>query len=74
MASEPLGTTISNEPLTGTSEIQTDTSEPFQLEVLALARAFENKKPVTTNIFLDEQLGFLISSNIYFSEFSMFRS
>ncbi|PKK59737.1 hypothetical protein RhiirC2_794404 [Rhizophagus irregularis] len=36
MASEPLGTTISNEPLTSTSEIQTDTSESFQLEVLAL--------------------------------------
>ncbi|CAG8741032.1 13253_t:CDS:2 [Rhizophagus irregularis] len=107
MASEPLGTTISNEPLTGTSEIQTDTSEPFQLEVLALAimneitvtevkEAEEEKKnkqvvkkvkrknfqkqaeaTITinlTNIFLDEQLGFLISSNIYFSEFSMFRS
>ncbi|PKK56304.1 hypothetical protein RhiirC2_721948 [Rhizophagus irregularis] len=34
MASEPLGITISNEPLTSTSEIQTDTSEPFQLEIM----------------------------------------
>ncbi|CAG8551575.1 11571_t:CDS:2 [Cetraspora pellucida] len=36
MASEPSSATIASEPLTGTSEIQTDTSEPSQLEVLAL--------------------------------------
>src|SRR5437764_4539606 len=35
MASEPLSATIANEPST-TLEIQTDTSEPSQLEVLAL--------------------------------------
>ena len=34
--SEPSSTTIASEPLTSTSEIQTDTSKPFQLEVLAL--------------------------------------
>jgi hypothetical protein len=34
--SEPSSTTIASEPLTSTSEIQTDTSEPSQLEVLAL--------------------------------------
>ena len=36
MASEPSSTTIPSEPSTSTSEIQTDTSEPSQLEVLAL--------------------------------------
>ena len=36
MASEPSSTTIASEPSTSTSEIQTDTSEPSQLEVLAL--------------------------------------
>ena len=36
MASEPSFTTIASEPSTSTSEIQTDTSEPSQLEVLAL--------------------------------------
>jgi len=36
MASKPLTTTIISEPLISTSEIQTDTTEPFQLEVLAL--------------------------------------
>ncbi|GBB88666.1 hypothetical protein RclHR1_15220007 [Rhizophagus clarus] len=36
MTSEPSSTTIASEPLTSTSEIQTDTSEPSQLEVLAL--------------------------------------
>ena len=36
MASEPSSATIASEPSTGTSEIQTDTSEPSQLEVLAL--------------------------------------
>ena len=36
MTSEPLSTTIASEPLTSTSEIQTDTFEPFQLEVFAL--------------------------------------
>ena len=36
MASEPSSTTIANELSTSTSEIQTDTSEPSQLEVLAL--------------------------------------
>src|SRR3954452_911560 len=35
MASEPSSATIASEPST-TSEIQTDTSEPSQLEVLAL--------------------------------------
>jgi hypothetical protein len=34
--SEPSSTTIASEPSTSTSEIQTDTSEPSQLEVLAL--------------------------------------
>ena len=36
MASEPSSATIASEPSTSTSEIQTDTSEPSQLEVLAL--------------------------------------
>ena len=36
MTSEPSSTTIASEPSTSTSEIQTDTSEPSQLEVLAL--------------------------------------
>ena len=36
MTSEPSSTTIASKPSTSTSEIQTDTSEPFQLEVLAL--------------------------------------
>src|SRR3954451_3019079 len=36
MASEPSSTTIASEPSTSTSEIQADTSEPSQLEVLAL--------------------------------------
>ena len=36
MASKPSSTTITSEPLTSISEIQTDTSEPSQLEVLAL--------------------------------------
>ncbi|CAI2187446.1 19314_t:CDS:2 [Funneliformis geosporum] len=36
MASEPSSATIASEPSTSTSEIQTDTSEPPQLEVLAL--------------------------------------
>ncbi|POG73381.1 hypothetical protein GLOIN_2v1772626 [Rhizophagus irregularis DAOM 181602=DAOM 197198] len=35
-ASEPSSTTIISELLTSASEIQTDTSEPSQLEVLAL--------------------------------------
>ena len=34
--SEPSSTTIASEPSTSTSEIQTDTPEPSQLEVLAL--------------------------------------
>src|SRR4051794_41035269 len=34
--SEPSSTTIASEPSTSTSEIQTDTTEPSQLEVLAL--------------------------------------
>ncbi|PKK74063.1 hypothetical protein RhiirC2_310585 [Rhizophagus irregularis] len=36
MASEPSSVTIASEPSTSTSEIQTDTPEPSQLEVLAL--------------------------------------
>ncbi|GET57630.1 uncharacterized protein OCT59_015181 [Rhizophagus irregularis] len=36
MASEPLSATIASEPSTSTSEIQTNTPEPSQLEVLAL--------------------------------------
>src|SRR5436190_24379829 len=36
MTSEPSSTTIASEPSTSTSEIQTDTSEPSQLKVLAL--------------------------------------
>jgi hypothetical protein len=36
MASEPSSATIASESSTSTSEIQTDTSEPSQLEVLAL--------------------------------------
>jgi len=36
MASEPSSITIASEPSTSASEIQTDTSEPSQLEVLAL--------------------------------------
>ena len=36
MASELSSATIASEPSTSTSEIQTDTSEPSQLEVLAL--------------------------------------
>ena len=36
MASEPSSTTIASEPSTSTSEIQTNTPEPSQLEVLAL--------------------------------------
>ena len=36
MASEPSSATIASEPSTSTSEIQTDTPEPSQLEVLAL--------------------------------------
>ncbi|CAB5357579.1 unnamed protein product [Rhizophagus irregularis] len=36
IASEPSSTTITSEPSTSASEIQTDTSEPSQLEVLAL--------------------------------------
>src|SRR5436190_12604838 len=36
MASEPSSATIASELSTSTSEIQTDTSEPSQLEVLAL--------------------------------------
>ncbi|CAI2176231.1 10195_t:CDS:2 [Funneliformis geosporum] len=36
MASEPSSATITSEPSTSTSEIQTYTSEPSQLEVLAL--------------------------------------
>ncbi|RIA80883.1 hypothetical protein C1645_791633, partial [Glomus cerebriforme] len=36
MASEPSSATIASEPSTSTSEIQTNTSEPSQLEVLAL--------------------------------------
>ncbi|CAG8727023.1 6460_t:CDS:2, partial [Funneliformis mosseae] len=34
MASEPSSATIASEPLTSTSEIQTDTSEPSQLKYL----------------------------------------
>ena len=36
MASEPSSATIASEPSTSTSEIQTNTPEPSQLEVLAL--------------------------------------
>ncbi|CAG8618804.1 10391_t:CDS:2 [Funneliformis mosseae] len=43
IASKPLNTTIASEPSTNTLEIQTDTSKPFQLEVLALI-IFEIKR------------------------------
>ncbi|CAG8694605.1 10194_t:CDS:2, partial [Funneliformis caledonium] len=36
MASESSNVTIASKPLTSTSEIQTDTFKPFQLEVFAL--------------------------------------
>ena len=43
MASEPSSATIASEPSTSTSEIQTDTSEPSQLEVLDIKLASKSR-------------------------------